>query len=189
MNGEDFKHLYPIETEKQKTIHPKSRIKSKQINMTNIGQIIFICFLFIFLSVQIAKMSADSNNSVDSDAYIQDNNSQNANNKTAVTQSVNEKINKDTDINDRNNLNINNTENADSLNSNDSIDSDNPETIFILGESGGKLAVLSPDRQTVYETFNVYINTLPDYDKDLLQTGINIKTPEQLYSLLEDYNS
>ena len=84
---------------------------------------------------------------------------------------------------------VNHTENAavnpyEDLKSNEST-----EILFILGESGGKLAVLSPDRQTVYEIFNVYINTLPDYDKNLLQNGIEIKTTQQLYSLLEDYNS
>ena len=64
-----------------------------------------------------------------------------------------------------------------------------PEILFILGESGGRLAVLSPDRQTVYETFSVYISTLPEYDRTLLLEGIKIKTAEELASLLEDYNS
>jgi len=64
-----------------------------------------------------------------------------------------------------------------------------PEIIFILGENNGRLAILSPDRQTVYETFNVYINTLPEYDRNLLLEGIQIKTSEELASLLEDFSS
>ena len=64
-----------------------------------------------------------------------------------------------------------------------------PEIIFILGENNGRLAILSPDRQTVYETYSVYINTLPELDRNLLREGIKIKTTEELASLLEDYSS
>ena len=64
-----------------------------------------------------------------------------------------------------------------------------PEILFILGENNGRLAVLSPDGQTVYETFSVYINTLPEYDRNLLLEGIKIKTAEELGSLLEDFSS
>jgi hypothetical protein len=64
-----------------------------------------------------------------------------------------------------------------------------PEVIFILGESNGKLAILSPDRRTVYETFSVYINTLPPLDRELLLEGIRITTTEELGSLLEDFSS
>ena len=63
------------------------------------------------------------------------------------------------------------------------------EVIFILGQSGGRLAILSPDGQTVYETFNVYINTLPEIDRALLLEGIKITTTEELGSLLEDFGS
>ena len=64
-----------------------------------------------------------------------------------------------------------------------------PEVIFILGQSNGKLAILSADGQTVYETFNVYINTLPPIDRDLLLEGIKITATEELGSLLEDFTS
>ena len=63
------------------------------------------------------------------------------------------------------------------------------DVIFILGENNGKLAILSPDRQIIYETFNVYINTLPEFDRNLLIHGIKIKTAEELASLLEDFSS
>jgi len=64
-----------------------------------------------------------------------------------------------------------------------------PEVIFILGESNGRLAILSADGQTVYETFNVHINTLPPLDRDMLRSGIRITTTEELSSLLEDFSS
>ena len=85
--------------------------------------------------------------------------------------------------NDHHNINDNDTGNSfDDKNK-------NQETLFILGESNGQLAVLSPDGQTIYEIFNVYINTLPEYDKNLLLSGIKIKTAEELHSLIEDYSS
>ena len=61
--------------------------------------------------------------------------------------------------------------------------------VFILGESGGKLAVFSPDKSTVYQTFDVYIDTLPEYDRNLLIDGIKVTSSEELHSLLEDYSS
>ena len=67
--------------------------------------------------------------------------------------------------------------------------SSEPEVIFILGESDGRLAILSADGQIVYETFNVHINTLPPLDRDLLREGIRITTTEELSSLLEDFSS
>lgn len=63
------------------------------------------------------------------------------------------------------------------------------DIIFILGENNGKLAILSPDRQVIYETLDVYINTLPEFDRNLLLDGIKIRTSDELSSLLEDFSS
>jgi len=63
------------------------------------------------------------------------------------------------------------------------------EAIFILGAYNGKLALLSPDGESIYEIFDVYINTLPDYDKNLLLNGIKITDADELRSLIEDYSS
>ena len=173
MNNDEFKHIYPIE-----------RAKSRNINITNIGQILLICLLFIIIFIQItsyiSELHDSAGNNNDNIDNIKDNNSsQNVN----LSQSAGENDNNYIYINENQNLYLNNPENINHS------DSDISETIFILGENNGKLAILSPDRQTVYEIFDVYINTLPDYDKILLQNGIKIKTPEELYSLLEDYNS
>ena len=65
----------------------------------------------------------------------------------------------------------------------------NAGIIFILGEHDGKLAILSPDRKILHEVFELYIDTLPEYDKKLLYTGIEINSTEELNSLIEDYNS
>ena len=176
MNNDDFKNLYPIKTEKSENAKkPNSYAKPKQVTMINIGQIILICFLFIIIITQTGALMSSFQNSF-SDNIDPKNDEANIN---ANLPQFAEEIN----INEHQNLNINNTDNANHK------DSEIIETIFILGENNGKLAVLSPDGQTVYKTFDVYINTLPDYDKNLLQNGIKIKTAEELYSLLEDYNS
>jgi len=183
MNNDEFKHLYPIETEKMENEKNKKKIrphvKSNRVTIINIGQILLICFLFIIIFIQTASIISGSRNSVVGDIYHKDNGADQNADANANLPKPDGEIN----FNDQQNLNINNIDNASRKNS------EIIETIFILGENNGRLAVLSPDGQTVYETFDVYINTLPDYDKNLLQTGIKIKTAEELYSLLEDYNS
>ena len=61
--------------------------------------------------------------------------------------------------------------------------------IFILGERDGRLALLCPDGESVYELFGVYVETLPDFDRGLIRAGIEIRTPDELRSLIEDYSS
>ena len=63
------------------------------------------------------------------------------------------------------------------------------DVLFIMGEHNGRLAILSPDRKTVYDTLDVYIGTLPEHDRALLLEGIEVRSAEQLYSLIEDYSS
>ena len=155
--------------------NPNPNPNLKKITVTNIGQILLICFLFIIILMQTVSIIPKLYNSVSGDNNILTEENENINLPANI-------INTKTEEN-KNENNIKNTENTNNM------ESDILETILILGENNGKLAVLSPDGQTVYETFDVYINTLPDYDKNLLQNGIKIKTAEELYSLLEDYNS
>jgi len=172
--------------------NPNPNPNLKKITVTNIGQILLICFLFIIILMQTVSIIPKLYNSVSGDNNILTEENENINlpaniinTKTEENENINlpaNIINTKTEEN-KNENNIKNTENTNNM------ESDILETILILGENNGKLAVLSPDGQTVYETFDVYINTLPDYDKNLLQNGIKIKTAEELYSLLEDYNS
>ena len=166
-------------------IEDKSEKKPQKVNMTNIGQILFICFLFVVIFMQTANIVSDAHNSKNGVDYLSDKNNESyGENKNADLPNPS-----GNNISDQNVNNIEKHDNNAYKNIADTENTENAETIFLLGESGGKLAVFSPDRQTVYEIFDVYINTLPDYDKNLLLDGIQIKTPEQLYSLLEDYSS
>lgn len=74
-------------------------------------------------------------------------------------------------------------------NPNSALAEQNRNIIFILGVYDGKLAVMDSEKNKIYEVFDVYINTLPEYDKNLLSAGIEIKNVNDLYSLIEDYSS
>ena len=146
----------------EKILYPKHKQNNKsKINITNIGQLLLIVFLFVVICMQTAGIIDEPKDtfSLADEAPVE--------------------------------ININSPRSADEISINTDINIKNhiPEFLFILGEDNGKLAVFSPDRETVYETFDVYVNTLPDYDKNLLLDGIKINTSEELYSLLEDYCS
>ena len=178
MNGGEFKNVLPVKK-------PRRAGKAKRFTLLNIGQILLICFLFIVITFQISGLISGL---ADLTRNITENFGFSPDKATAGS-------NQDTNINSAQAAGEANYGASENINNIINIDSDtdninnNPEVIFILGENNGKLAVLSPDRQTVYETYDVYINTLPDYDKNLLINGIKIKTAEELNSLLEDYSS
>ena len=187
MNGDDFNRLYPAEPVKP----VKAKPKPMKVNIANIGQILLICFLFIMILLQTAKIISEPDIFAGNEAGfdLRDNDSPDPN---ANLQKSDGNINVNANIDDGKNpayRNGGDSKNHENININNNQNDENSETILILGECNGKLAVLSPDGRTVYETFDVYINTLPDYDKNLLQNGIEIKTTEQLYALLEAYNS
>jgi len=203
MNSDDFKRLYPTEPVKPaETGHgqntkPVQGGKPHRTSLTNIGQILLICFLFVMILLQSAKIMSDSQDFAGG-GHLQGIDSRSANvnadpQKPAADSGGKANANSAGNPADRSRGDSKNQENRDNRENYENHENhenyEDIETILILGEHNGKLAVLSPDGQTVYETFDVYINTLPDYDRNLLQTGIEIKTAEQLYSLLEDYNS
>ena len=162
-NGE-IKNSYPVKKAKTETTD-KNNKKRENVSVLNIGQLLFLAFLFMMLLFQ----------------------SMNIYNSAGVSDLTNIAENPNSDIADTPNIpNVSGSGISDipgiSI-------SDNSGIIYILGEHEGKLAVLSPDKTTVHEVFGVYINTLPVYDRELLREGIKIKTTAELNSLLEDYNS
>jgi hypothetical protein len=192
MNNNEFKNFYPIEKpdniKKAENNMQKTNSKPKRflnIKMMNIGQLLLICFLFVVILMQTAEIISG----------LSTLNRNNTNNFSHTPDAVSSGANQTPNINP-NKSGFNAEQNKNIENKNNSIDNididnnyQNSETIFILGENNGKLAVLSPDGETVYETFDVYIDTLPDFDRDLLINGIKIKTADELQSLLEDYSS
>ena len=159
-----FQNTFPVENTAPDKIGPPEKSR-KNLSVLNVGQILILAILFIIICLQTANLLF---------ATVQNITAEPLNNDSGIITQQPETP----DIPDRA---------AESVI--EAAPPSEPEIIFILGEHNGKLAVLSPDGQTVYETFNVYISTLPEYDRNLLFEGIKIKTSEELSSLLEDFNS
>lgn len=168
MNG--IKNSYPVK-EKESVANSK-RTKRERISVLNIGQLLFLAFLFTMLLFQ----SINIYNSTDI----------NTSDLTELKGDI-------ADIGEKTDIQLSSYNSYNSF-ENNSAATPNPEAadsgiIYVLGEYEGRLAVLSPDKTTAYEVFDIYINTLPAYDKELLHNGIKIRSIEELNSLLEDYNS
>lgn len=61
---------------------------------------------------------------------------------------------------------------------------------YILKEHNGILAVFKPNSTTpIRELPDIALNTLPEYDRKLLNTGIKVYSDKELQRLIEDYDS
>lgn len=60
---------------------------------------------------------------------------------------------------------------------------------YILKEYKGRLAVFSRGQTEPDMVFDVYVQSLPEFDRGLLQSGIAAKDYPALVSLIEDYTS
>lgn len=59
---------------------------------------------------------------------------------------------------------------------------------YIMREYNGKLAIFNDDG-TVYKTYEINVELLPEYDQKLLKDGIQITGEEELRARVEDYTS
>lgn len=66
---------------------------------------------------------------------------------------------------------------------------DTQPTLYILKDYQGQVAVYKPSEDTPMEILNIYVQNLPLKDRELLSTGINIHSDQELRSTIEDYNS
>lgn len=60
---------------------------------------------------------------------------------------------------------------------------------YLLRAYEGKLAVFTEDLVTPDLIFDVYVRTLPEYDREQLERGIRAASYEELTKLVEDYIS
>lgn len=60
---------------------------------------------------------------------------------------------------------------------------------YIMKNHGGRLAVFEVQKDSPSLVFDVYINTLPEYDQMALQEGITVEGEDALSKLIEDYVS
>lgn len=64
-----------------------------------------------------------------------------------------------------------------------------PEYQYLLKEYNGKLAVYFSNSQTPETVFDLYLSTLPEYDRGQLRLGVPVKDYEELVKRIEDYIS
>lgn len=64
-----------------------------------------------------------------------------------------------------------------------------PDRMYVLGAKDGKLTVFAPDGQTVIDTLDTYVYSLPLSDREAVAKGINVYSVNELISLIEDYTS
>lgn len=63
------------------------------------------------------------------------------------------------------------------------------QTGYWLKEYQGKIGVFENNKKAPQQVLNVYIESLPEEDKELLRSGIKVKTHEELLELIENYAS
>ncbi len=64
-----------------------------------------------------------------------------------------------------------------------------PLPLYVLKNYFGKVAVFKYNSNVPQETLSVYTNSLPLFDQKQLTTGVYAYNDEELYSLIEDYDS
>ena len=161
---DSFQNSYPVENKTPEEIGPPEK-SGRNLTVLNIGQILALVILFIIICLQTVNILFEAVQNIAAEPMPDD---------TGIVRQQPEAH----DISE-----------SPGGTAGEAIQAEEPEIIFILGENNGRLAVLSPDGQTVHEIFNIYISTLPEYDRNLLIEGIKIKTTGELASLLEDFTS
>lgn len=61
--------------------------------------------------------------------------------------------------------------------------------LYIVKETEGKIAVFESGKsEPLYYLEEVVFKTLPEYDRQLLKSGIKVKTDKELQKVIEDYD-
>ncbi|MBQ2676181.1 MAG: hypothetical protein IJF54_02110 [Clostridia bacterium] len=60
--------------------------------------------------------------------------------------------------------------------------------LYLMKESDGKIAIYKYNTNVPFQVLDVYVDSLPEADRELLKQGINADSKEQLSRLIEDYD-
>ena len=60
---------------------------------------------------------------------------------------------------------------------------------YVLKEYGNGLAIFRGDSENPYKIINVNLNLLSDYDREMLQSGIETETEGEINRIIEDFTS
>ena len=63
----------------------------------------------------------------------------------------------------------------------------NDDILYVVAEHNGRIGIFDPSRTTLFELLDVYVDYLPDIDRQYLENGINIYTNDELLSVIADY--
>ena len=63
------------------------------------------------------------------------------------------------------------------------------QTLYILSDYDGRLALFSSENQEPVTVYEIYTESLPYDDYILIKSGIKVKSEEELQRLIEDYLS
>lgn len=58
---------------------------------------------------------------------------------------------------------------------------------YTVREYEGQIAIFSDDSDMPVKVFDTAVSVLPKSDRELLELGITVKTPEELQKLIEDF--
>ncbi len=63
------------------------------------------------------------------------------------------------------------------------------ETVYILKEYNGQLAIYKSNESTPFKVYEIQINSLPEGDKNNLLKGIVVQDEKELNQLISDFTS
>ena len=63
------------------------------------------------------------------------------------------------------------------------------QTVYIIREYDGQIGVFAENQEKPFLLVEVLVDTLPQADQKMLQSGITVRGDENLNSILEDYES
>ncbi|BCI59847.1 BofC C-terminal domain-containing protein [Solibaculum mannosilyticum] len=58
---------------------------------------------------------------------------------------------------------------------------------WVMRDYQGKIAVFQDGNDDPTQVLDIYVNSLPEHDQDLLESGIRIDDQKELQQLIEDY--
>lgn len=61
------------------------------------------------------------------------------------------------------------------------------DVIYVVAEYDGRIGIFNASCTTVYEILDVYVDYLPDADKQYLKHGIKVYSNDELLSVIADY--
>ena len=68
--------------------------------------------------------------------------------------------------------------------------SDSREVMYVMKTHNNAVGVFRPTEDTpLYTLKDVHVKSLPEYDQNLLNTGIKVYSERELQALIEDYDS